>query len=80
MEIYINNYLTRLLIFSVKGSTSKRSWLVYNPFLTAIYDTIKCEDGLYLTNQLNQVNQRLPPLLPQVVVRCALSFETTNYY
>ena len=32
---YINKYLTRQK-FSVKDSKSKRSWLVYNPCLTAI--------------------------------------------
>ena len=35
-------------MFAVKGSTSKRSWLVYNPCLTAIYYTIKCEDDMHL--------------------------------
>ena len=35
-------------MFSVKGSTSNRSWLGYNSFLTAMYDTIKCEDDMYI--------------------------------
>ena len=35
-------------MFSVEGSTSKRSWLVYNPFLAAINETIKCEDDMYI--------------------------------
>ena len=38
-------------MFSVKDSTTKRSWLVYNPFLTAINNTIKCEDDIYLSHQ-----------------------------
>ena len=35
IEIYINNYLIGLL-FAVKGSTSKRSWLVHNLSLTTL--------------------------------------------
>ena len=33
-----------------------------------------------MSNQLIQVNQRPSPLLPQVVVRCALNFKTKSYY
>ena len=45
---YLNKYLTRLYTFSVNSLTSKRSWLVYNTCLTAIYYTIKCEDDMYI--------------------------------
>ena len=45
---YINKYHIKLEKFSVKGPTSKRSWLVLNPCLTAIYDTIKCEDHMFV--------------------------------
>ena len=38
--------------FSVKSSISKSSCLVYNPCLTAIYDTIKCEDDMYIYKHL----------------------------
>ena len=51
IEIYINKYLTGLNMFSVKGSTSIRSWLVHNPFLTSINDTIKYEDDISLSYQ-----------------------------
>ena len=62
-------------MFSVKGSTSKRSGLVYNPFLTAINDTIKCEDDISLYYQSADSSQsKAAPLLPQVVVRCVLKF------
>ena len=35
-------------MFSVKGSTAKKSWLVYNPSLTGINETIKCKDDMYV--------------------------------
>ena len=35
-------------MFSVKGSTSKRSWLAYNSFLTEIYDTMKYKDDMHI--------------------------------
>ena len=56
MKIYINKYLTRLLKFSVKGSTSKRSWLVYHPFLTEINEIIKCNPSCVLN--LNTTNNK----------------------
>ena len=63
MQIYINKYITELQAFSVKGSTSNRSWLVYNPILTAIYDTIKCEDDISLSYQADSSQSKavLPP-------------------
>ena len=51
IKIYINKYLTRLEAFSVKDSPSKRSWLVFNPCLTAIYDKIKCKDDMSFSYQ-----------------------------
>ena len=62
-------------MFSVKGSTSKRSWIVYNSFLTAMNDLIKCEDVISLSYQSADLSQSMA-----VVVRCALKFETTYYY
>ena len=44
-------------MFSVKDSTSERSWLVYNPFLTAIYATIKCEDDVSFSYQSGDSSQ-----------------------
>ena len=35
-------------MFSEKGSTTKRSGLDYNPFLTAVNVTIKCKDDIYI--------------------------------
>ena len=68
-------------MFSVKISTSKGSWLVYNPFLNTINDTFKCEDDIYLSDQSTDSSQsKTVPLLPQVVVRCTLNFKTRNYY
>ena len=55
--IKINNLLARLKTFSVKGSTSKRSWSVYNSFLTAIYDIIKCEDDMSFSYQSAYASQ-----------------------
>ena len=50
-------------MFSVKDSTSKRSWLVYNPFLIPIYDTTKCEDDMSLSYQSADSSQSkaVPP-------------------
>ena len=39
------------------GSISKRSWSVYNLFLTAIYATIKCEDDISFCYQLADSSQ-----------------------
>ena len=61
-------------MFSVKGSTSKRSWSVSIPFLTTIHDTIKCEDVISLFYQSADSSQS------KAVVRCALNFESRNYY
>ena len=36
---------------AVKGWTSKRSWLVYNTFLTTINDTLQCGDDISLSYQ-----------------------------
>ena len=68
-------------MFSVKGSTSKRSWLVYNSFLTTINETLKCEDDISLSYQSADSSQSkaVPPPPPLVVVRCALNFKTTNF-
>ena len=65
-------------MFSVKGSKTKRSWIVYNPFITAIYDTTKCEDDMYFSYQ--SADSSPSPLLPKVVIRCALNVKTTHYY
>ena len=52
-----------------KGFTSKRYWLVYKS------NQIKshCKGGPADSSQSKAV-------LPQVVVRCALNFKTTNHY
>ena len=51
-------------MLSVKGSTFKRSGLVYNPFWTTINDTIKCEDDISLSYQSAYLSQSkaVPPL------------------
>ena len=51
MSIFLeNNTLLGLTCFTVRGSASKRSWLVYNPSLTATMENIKCEDDIYKTH------------------------------
>ena len=61
--IHINKYLARLKSFPVKGSTFKRSWLVYNPFLAA---TI--EDDISLSYQSSDSSQSkaVPPPPPRL--------------
>ena len=44
-------------MFSLKDSTSKKSWLVYNPFSTAIHDPIKCEDDMFFSSQTADSSQ-----------------------
>ena len=64
-------------------SLTKRSLIVYNPFLTAIYDTITCEDDMALSYQSADSSQSKagrPPSFRQMVGCCALNFKTTNYY
>ena len=61
IKIKINKYLTGL---TVKGSTSKSSWLVNTPSLNTINDTVKCEDDISLTYQSadsSQSNANPPP-------------------
>ena len=53
-------------MLSAKGSTSYRSWLVHNPFVIKIYDTIKCEDDFSLSYQSADSSQSkaVPPPPP----------------
>ena len=37
----------------VKGDITKRSWLVDNPFLTAINETIKNNDDVYIKSAVS---------------------------
>ena len=81
IEIYINKNHTGPTMLAVKGSTSKRPWLVHNASLTLMKNLHVNTTFIYLTYQLFQVNQRPSPLLPQVVVCCsALNFKTTTFY
>ena len=48
-------------MYFVKGSTSKRSWLVYNSFLTAVNETIKCKDDMYIYTAVSNWPIRVPP-------------------
>ena len=73
MKIYSNKYLTRLQTFSVKESTSKRSWLVYNPFLTVVNKQINV-NTTFIYNQLFQIGQ-IDSLLKRQTELC---FKTTN--
>ena len=57
-------------MFSVKGSTSKRSSLVYNSFLIAINDPIKCEDDISLSSQLADSSQSKAPPPPGDALLC----------
>ena len=66
MAIKLNKYLTRLQMFFVKGSTSKRSWLSLQSFFDYINETIKCEDDIYKSYQsaVSSQSKAVPPPLP----------------
>ena len=38
-----------------------RSWLVHNPFLNAINETIKCKDDIYILTAVSNRPIRFPP-------------------
>ena len=60
-------------MFSVKSSTSERTWLVYNPCLSAIYSTIKCiYKQLFKSANLISLSNGNPS--------CILNFKATKYY
>ena len=85
MKIYSNKYLTRLQTFSVKESTSKRSWLVYNPFLTVLNKQINV-NTTFIYNQLFQIGQIVPfsngkpscVLKQQIIIICCLKMLEHN--
>ena len=54
-------------MFSVKDSTSKRSWL--QSFFNYINDTIKCKDDIYIYSSVSNQPIRFPP---QTEIRAVL--------
>ena len=64
-------------MYSVKSSTSERSWLVYNLFLTVIYNTIKCKDKMYIYIKTGFKAANLISF-SKSNPSCVLNFKTTN--
>ena len=70
LKLYLQNYKTLTCKPSFNIFTFLRFgfWLVYNTFLTAIYDTIKCEDDMSFSYQSADSSQSktVPPPPPGI--------------